>query len=269
MKIADFIAKKTEDKRVDVAEAKEIEKEARAKSVAAGDPVKITEGAKKALDELLKSPDVFFEPQAKEALMALAAAPVVVKPPNPAKRTELFKTDGPPLQLKLTSDFVTLFATKTGAGRKSGIAGSLEFGEGAAKKTIPVNVRTRGQSSISTLPEPKLKIKLDSAARAGTPFENEGSLEIGVQGGASGKDSLGRVLIPQAPSREAATYALLEELGLAVPRARVANFDYVDAQGTVRSQPAFLVEDADSVATRFLGERGVEVGNMGNADQQP
>jgi hypothetical protein len=264
MKLDAYIA----DRRINLAEARAIEKEARAKGVADGAPLQITEGAAQAVSSVLSNNDVFIEPDARAVLEALSTAPVVARPAEPAKRGKLFKTDEP-LKLKIAANFTDLFANKMGTGRTPGGAGTLEFGEGADARKIPINVRTRGQSSLSSLPEPKLKIKLDKAAREGTDFEKEGSLEIGVQGGASGKDALGRVLIPEAPAREAATYALLEEMGLAVPRARVAHIDYVDANGTVRSQPAFLTEDADSVAKRFLGDKGIEVGNYGNNDQRP
>ncbi len=264
MKLDPYIA----DKRINLAEAKAIEKDARARGLAPGAPLQVSESAAQAVRAVLQNADVFIEPDARAVLEALSTAPVVAKPADPTKRGKLFKTDEP-LKLKVSTNFTDLFANKMGSGRNPGLAGTLEFGEGAAAKKIPINVRTRGQSSLSSLPEPKLKIKLDKAAREGTDFEKEGSLEIGVQGGAGGKDALGRVLIPEAPAREAATYAVLEEMGLAVPRARVAQIDYVDANGTVRSQPAFLTEDADSVARRFLGDKGLEVGNYGNNDQRP
>ncbi len=261
LKITPYIV----DKKIDLAEAKAIENEAR---VGGPGPLKVSEKAQKEVAEVLKNPDIFIAPDARPVLEGIATAAVEVKAADPTKRTKLFKSDEP-LKLKLTSDFAKLFSEKHGAGRNPGFAGTLEIQQDGAPKSIPVNVRTRGQSSLDYMPEPKLKIKLDKAAREGTDFEKEGSLEIGVQGGAGGKDGLGRVLIPEAPPREAATYALLDEMGLVVPRARVANFDYVDSQGKVRSQPAFLNEDADSLAKRWMGDKGVEAGNIGNNDQMP
>jgi hypothetical protein len=262
LKIDRFLA----DKRIDLNEAHEIA--AAAKASGPNGDGKVTEKAHDAVASVLQNADIFIEADARPLLEAVVAAPVMMKEADPTKRTKLFRSDEP-LKLKLSSDFAQLFAQKAGAGRTPGFPGTLEFEEAGMPQKIPLNVRTRGQSSIQTLPEPKLKVKLDANARKGTIFEKEGSLEIGVQGGAGGKDALGRVLIPEAPVREAAAYSVLEEMGLCVPRARVANFDYVDAQGRVRSQPAFLCEDADSLAKRYFGDKGTELGNIGNPDAQP
>ncbi len=245
VKLDPFIA----DKRIVFNEARNIAKAAHAE---AGNPLEVSAKTHEVVANVLANKDIFITPAARKILDQVAAAKVAEKAIDPTHKTKLFKTDEP-MQLKLTADFAKLFAEKQGAGHDPGLSGTLQVGD----KQIPVNVRTRGQSSLQYLPEPKIKLKLDKAARQGTDFENEGSLEIGVQGGKGGKDGLGRVLIPEAPPREAATYALLEEMGLPVSHSRLANFDYVDAQGVTRTQPAFLNEAVDSLAQRYYGDKGV------------
>jgi hypothetical protein len=255
------------DARIDLTEAKAIE----GKALRAGGPANgISSKTHRAITDVLSQPDVFIEPEARSVLEAVLAIPVVEKPPSPTKRSELFSTDEP-LALKITADFTTLFANKTALGRTEGVAASVEVaGENGTRLTVASTVRTRGASSINSLPEPKLKLRFDRAARQESPFKTDGTVEVGVQGGTGGKDVMGRLLAPEAVTREAAVHAMLEELGLHVPRTRVASVEYVDtATGTSRHQKAFLIEDVDTLATRVFGGGATELGEYGSKDHQP
>ncbi len=129
--------------------------------------------------------------------------------------------------------------------------------------TLPATIRVRGNSSLQECPFPKLKFKIAKADRAGTPFADAKEVKIGTHCAEGGRGSIGRLREQSAVYREVLAYEALELMGLAAPRIRRVEMDYLDTTpatndfsvvGWQVTRDALIVEDGEVLAAR-LGAR--------------
>lgn len=126
---------------------------------------------------------------------------------------------------------------------------------------LPLTLRVRGNSSLQECPFPKLKLKVSSANRPGTPFEEAREIDIGTHCAEGGSGTVGRLRDERAAWREALAYEAMADLGFTTPRVRRARIEYHDTSApdsegrtgwTVRRQ-ALLLEDIEVVAEHHSG----------------
>jgi hypothetical protein len=176
------------------------------------------------------------------------------------RKSELFSSDAPQ-QHTLSSDFTRIASDRLALKERGEVIPGTLATDGAA---VPVELRVRGVTSTFDLPLPKLKLKI-GANDAASPFAPQEKLELGVHGlpiGGTGPASsgMGRELNDFAPRREAAAYAVLEELGLPEPATRVGVTTYVDTKGdadptndVTETHSAMLMESIGAMAKRWGG----------------
>lgn len=102
--------------------------------------------------------------------------------------------------------------------------GSLSYGG----VVLPVKIRVRGNSSLQECPFPKLKVKLSSEVRQGTPFEDAREWKIGSHCAEGGQGNIGRLRDERATFREAVVYEAMGLFGFLSPRVRRVHFTYHD-----------------------------------------
>jgi hypothetical protein len=116
-------------------------------------------------------------------------------------------------------------------------------------------VKLRGNTSLTDLEFPKLKIKVKSPL-PNTAFDGVKDFAIGTHGGEGTKPSkMGRLANETAPHRESAVYNTLEEMGIPVRQSRAGRIAYEDSgTGQKLERNAFFLEDIDDTATRLGGK---------------
>lgn len=130
---------------------------------------------------------------------------------------------------------------------------------------LPVTARVRGNSSLQECSFPKLKFKVSSKVREGTPFSDAREVNIGTHCAEGGRGGIGRLRDERATFREALAYETMELLGFITPRVRRARFEYRDTSSTNQapsggwqiSRNAVLLESVEVVGER-LGGRALE-----------
>lgn len=135
-------------------------------------------------------------------------------------------------------------------------------------RQIPIDLRVRGNSSLQECPFPKLKFKVSTADRAGTPFYDAREVKIGTHCAEGGRGPIGRLRDQIAVFREALAYEAMATLEFLSPRVRRALVEYSDTTppregdepGTTGWQVmrhALLFDDPEVVAAR-LGGRALD-----------
>jgi hypothetical protein len=130
---------------------------------------------------------------------------------------------------------------------------------------IPVTMRVRGNSSLQECPFPKLKFKVSSEDRAGTPFFDAREVNVGTHCAEGGRGTIGRLRDETAAFREALAYEIMDLLGFITPRVRRARIEYHDTTAThgagevgwALTRSAVLLDDIEVVAER-MGGRALE-----------
>lgn len=131
-------------------------------------------------------------------------------------------------------------------------------------RTFPVSLRVRGNSSLQECPFPKLKFKVSSDSRLGTPFEDAREVKIGTHCAEGGRGNIGRLRDETATYREALAYQVLHAAGFIAPKVRRALIEYQDTTpatnqgaeaGWNATRQALLIEDIEVVATRLSAVR--------------
>lgn len=142
----------------------------------------------------------------------------------------------------------------------------------------PADLRVRGNSSLQECPFPKLKFKVSSADRAGTPFFDAREVKVGTHCAEGGRGPIGRLRDQIAAFREALAYEAMNALGFISPRVRRALIEYNDTTparegdepGTTGWQVirhALIFDDVEVIAER-LGARaldGQEIADLSKA----
>ncbi|MBT5925377.1 MAG: hypothetical protein HOH33_02030 [Verrucomicrobia bacterium] len=135
--------------------------------------------------------------------------------------------------------------------------GTLSFGE----ETWPVRMRVRGNSSLQECPFPKLKLKINSKTREGTPLENAREIKIGSHCAEGGLGNIGRLRHELATFREVLLYEAMQTLGFISPRVRRATIEYHDTSDLddpLRSEwkltkMAFIMDHVEVIAEHLNG----------------
>ena len=130
---------------------------------------------------------------------------------------------------------------------------------------LPVSLRVRGNSSLHECPFPKMKFKVSSEQRVGTPFEDAREIDVGTHCAEGGRGNIGRLREESAAYREVLAYEVMELLGFTSPRVRRAQIDYHDTTppqghgevGWTVARSALILEDVEVLAAR-LGGRVLE-----------
>lgn len=130
-----------------------------------------------------------------------------------------------------------------------------------AELELPVRIRVRGNSSLQECPFPKLKIKITTNDRDGTPFSNAREIKIGTHCAEGGRGTIGRLREESAAFREALAYEAMRLLGFISPRIRRARIEYQDSSlvenasdtGWRLTRMAFLFDHGEVVAERLKG----------------
>jgi len=147
---------------------------------------------------------------------------------------------------------------------------------GVGQQVIPAELRVRGNSSLQECPFPKLKFKVSSTDRAGTPFFDAREVKIGTHCAEGGSGPIGRMRDERAAYREALVYELMHILEFVAPRVRRARIEYHDTSSTNRNtevgwvvaRNAMILDDAEVLA-EGLGGRALddsEVEGLTNAN---
>lgn len=149
---------------------------------------------------------------------------------------------------------------------KDPFVGTLTYAtSGGAEVTLPIELKVRGNSSLSECSFPKLTIKIRKGDLAGAPlgpFAGDTKFKLGTHCGedASGTGQIGRLRHETAAHREAAVYGLLGTIltGTAdepALHARAARVTYVDTSAGTAGEPlerdAFVLEDLARLAKRL------------------
>ena len=144
---------------------------------------------------------------------------------------------------------------------------------------IPVTLRVRGNSSLQECPFPKLKFKVSSANRLGTPFYDAREVKIATHCAEGGRGPIGRLREQTAAWREALAYETMTALGFISPRVRRARIEYRDTSpaGTEGerlwqlTRQAMIFDDPEVVAARFGGRAldDEEIAALENASFDP
>lgn len=130
---------------------------------------------------------------------------------------------------------------------------------------IPVTLRVRGNSSLQECPFPKLKFKVSTEQRVGTPFFDAREVKIGTHCAEGGRGPIGRLREEAAVYRETLAYEAMGLLGFVSPRVRRARIDYFDTSpakegsevGWELTRNAMILDDAEVVGER-LGGRALD-----------
>lgn len=112
---------------------------------------------------------------------------------------------------------------------------------------VPAKVRVRGNSSLQECPFPKLKMKVSSEDRPGTPFFDAREIKIGTHCAEGGRGNIGRLRDERAAFREALAYEVMTEMGFISPRVRRARIEYRDTTPPPVVDPAGEVGSGDPV----------------------
>lgn len=134
-----------------------------------------------------------------------------------------------------------------------------------AEYDLPVRLRVRGNSSLQECPFPKLKLKIDSETRAGTPLFDAREIKIGTHCAEGGEGNVGRLRDERAAYREALAYETMELLAFVGPRVRRARILYRDTTppappasvGWQLTRHALILDDIEVVGER-LGGRALD-----------
>lgn len=126
---------------------------------------------------------------------------------------------------------------------------------------LPVRLRVRGNSSLQECPFPKLKFKVSSDDREGTPFFDAREVKIGTHCAEGGRGTVGRLRDETATFREALAYEILAELEFTGPRVRRARIEYRDSSparegsttGWEFAREALILDDIEVVGERLGG----------------
>lgn len=126
---------------------------------------------------------------------------------------------------------------------------------------LPVSLRVRGNSSLQECPFPKLKFKVATDHRAGTPFADAREIKIGTHCAEGGRGNIGRLRDERAAFREALAYEVMTGLGFVGPRVRRAQIEYQDTSptnggidaGWRLARAAVILDDIEVVAERLGG----------------
>ena len=126
---------------------------------------------------------------------------------------------------------------------------------------LPVRIRVRGNSSLQECPFPKLKMKISTNDRKGTPFSDAREIKIGTHCAEGGRGTIGRLRDQSAAFREVLAYEVMRLLGFVSPRIRRARVEYQDsspaafANGTGWNiiRMSFLFDHVELVAERLKG----------------
>jgi hypothetical protein len=125
---------------------------------------------------------------------------------------------------------------------------------------FPVSLRVRGNSSLQECPFPKLKFKVSSEHRVGTPFADAREIDVGTHCAEGGRGPIGRLREQTAVFREVLTYEVMQLLDFTTPRIRRARIKYHDTTpstnesssvGWTLTRDASLIEDIEVVAQRL------------------
>jgi hypothetical protein len=203
--------------------------------------------------------------------LTAAQTPSFVDPVHPAAETKspLFRAaPGDVLAISIEARFASLFARvtehadtdATGQARvfERGILSYVDANGATVRRAI--EVRLRGQTSLSECSFPKMKIRFTEDVR-GTVFDglaagpdHASTLKIGTHCRTEATPSeLGRVVGDRGPVREAFAYAALAVLGVPTHKVRLAAVTYVDTTNVPRRElhSAFLLEDDDTLVERY------------------
>jgi len=142
-----------------------------------------------------------------------------------------------------------------------------------------VKMRVRGNSSLQECPFPKMKLKISSENREGTPFFDAREIKIGTHCAEGGEGQIGRLRDERTAYRECTAYESLELLGFTSPWVRRLKITYRDTSPTNITEntrwevlrEGMIFDDQEVVAQRLGGRalEDAEISTLTNANFNP
>jgi hypothetical protein len=192
-----------------------------------------------------------------------------------ARDRQLFWNTAEPFELKLQAPLAKLFAQgRTDEHAK--VAGVVSYrgpdGRPVTIDAVQVSVRGNTSRRDTECTFPKLKLDLDGAGTANSPFAGFKAIKIGTHCGEAAAGELtprfGRLANQTSPLREAFVYRLLGIAGVPTLNARPARITYIDPDapsGQPLVRDAVLLEDDDDAVARFGAKGEIDEQAFGSA----
>lgn len=168
------------------------------------------------------------------------------EPKGPKPATPLF-TSHDPLSIRITADFKSVFKDRDTT-KQNWLPGTMAWTAGSDSGQMPIELTTRGHFRLKpgSCSFPPLRLRLNREARAGTLFDKQGTIKLGVHCRSGNKR------YEQIVHQEYLVYRTFNALTDSSFRVRLVQATYVDSvAGTTVEAPAFFIEDPDDLGDRM------------------